>query len=186
MIKTANILKTTAIVTLLSASSLLLAGQHDGAGAEGKHYGDRAGGYQHSQFHGGPMHGERWLAHMGDKLQLSETQKADIKAIADESKAERESLRNASKEARQAEMTAIQARESERTLRKLARKSADARVDMMVHGFEMEKRIDAVLTEEQRDKLAAMKAERKTKMEERRQQRMERHQERMNKGASGQ
>lgn len=180
MIKTANILKTTAFVTLLSASSLLMAGQHDGAGAEGKPHGDRQGGYHHSQHHQGSMHGDRWLAHMGDKLALSEAQKAEIKEITDKSREERDALQEASSKAREAEMNAIHARESERTLRKLARNSADARVDMMVHGFDMEKRIDKLLTQEQRDKLSAMKAERMAKMMERKQQRMERHQEPMN------
>lgn len=184
MIKTANILKTTAFVTLLSASSLLMAGQHDGASAEGKQHGDRQGGYHHYQHGSHGMHGERWLAHMGDKLALTDDQKAKIKEISDKSREEREALREASSKAREAEMNAIHARESEGTLRKLARDSADARVDMMVHGFDMEKRINDVLNQEQRDKLEAIKAERMAKMQERKQQRMEKHQERKDKKAA--
>ena len=73
----------------------------------------------------------------------------------------------------------MQERTSERALRKAVRASADARVDLMLHGFEMEKRIDKVLTDAQRAKLEAMKAERRAKMQEHREKRQERMKERM-------
>lgn len=184
MIKTANILKTTAFVTLLSASSLLMAGQHDGASAEGKPHGYKQGGH-HQFHHAGPgMGGERWLARMGDKLELSDDQKAKIKDISDKSGEKRTALKEASNKAREAEMKAIHGRENEKTLRKLARDSADARVDLMVHGFEVEKRINEVLTQEQRDKLDAIKAERKAKMKEHKTERMEKYRERSGKDSN--
>lgn len=182
MIKTANILKTTAFVTLLGASSLLMAGQHSGDGAEGKHHGGKEGRYHHFHSAERGMHGERWLTHMGEKLELSDAQKEQIKAITDAASAEKKALREASSNAREAEMNAIHNRETEKNLRKLARDSADARVDMLVYGFDTEKRVDAVLTETQRAKLAEIKTERSAKMQEHKERRMEKHRERVNSG----
>ena len=175
MIKTPRILMATALMTVLSGASLALADHHGGPDG-----GQAQGPKPYHQFHqGGPMHPERWLGRLGDQLDLSEAQRDDIKAIIEDGEADGKALRDAAKQAREAEFRAVQERTSERALRKAVRASADARVDLMLHGFEMEKRIDKVLTDAQRAKLEAMKAERRAKMQEHREKRQERMKERM-------
>ncbi|HLS99645.1 MAG TPA: Spy/CpxP family protein refolding chaperone [Porticoccaceae bacterium] len=176
MIKTPRILMATALITALSGATLALADHHGGGDGDRQFHGPKP---YHQFHHGGPMHAERWLGRLGDKLALTEEQKADIKTIIDGGKDERKALKEAADKAREAEFNAIHGREGERTLRKLARASADARVDLMLHGFDTEKRIDKVLTDEQRAKLAEMKAERMARMQEHREKRQERMKEKM-------
>ena len=178
MIKMPRILMTTALVTALSGAGLALAGDdHDGKRDGHKHDAYKAMGHKHP----GAMDGEHWLSRVGDKLSLSDQQKQDIQAIFDAGKEEGKTLREAAGKAREAEMKAVQERADERTLREVAKASADARVDLMLHGFDIEKRIDGVLTAEQRTQLAELKKERKAEMKakmEKRKQHMEQKKER--------
>lgn len=161
MIKMPRILMTTALVAALSGAGLALAGDDD-SDKRGAHKRDA---YKSQNYaHMGAMSGEHWLKRLGDKLSLSDQQKQEIETIFTAGKAEGETLHEAARKAREAEMTAVGARADEGALRNAARASADARVDVMLHGFEIEKRVDKVLTAEQRSQLAELKKEHKAEM----------------------
>jgi Spy/CpxP family protein refolding chaperone len=144
-----------------------------GKGEEGCQHRDKF--MEHHGMHGDHFGSERWLEMMTGKLELSDDQNNQVKSILDATKNESQALRKSMRENMQAERNAVDSDVSERELRKLARETADSRVDLMLFGQSVEGKIRAVLTEEQNAKLDEMKASRKIH----RQERMEKWQQRM-------
>jgi periplasmic protein CpxP/Spy len=133
-----------------------------GVGGPGYHGKTNDGKY------GGPSE-RRWVERMIGKLDLSDEQKAQVKEISDESRDKAKPLMEEMRSGMLKERAALDDGASERALKKLARQSAETRVDLMLIARDTEVRIREILTDEQRQKLDQMKATRKAHMEMRRQ-----------------
>lgn len=99
-----------------------------------------------------------WLqGRMAAQLQLTEAQKASLKAITDKHKASLASKRKAVMDARRAFFTALQNNDSSAdALKTLHRTLSDLTFERMMEGRAMRQEIRAVLTPEQREKAARM------------------------------
>jgi periplasmic protein CpxP/Spy len=159
-----KILATTALVLGMAVSGFGFAEAGDGAGPHG-------GGP-----HGGMMAGQQGHVQerMASKLNLTDEQKKKVEEMRASSKQESQTLRDAMRSHADAERQAVESGAAEAELRSLARKTADARVDMMIFGMKMDKEFRAILTPEQLTQLDQMKAERKARFEEHRKQRQQR------------
>ena len=160
-----NLLAATIMAIGLAVGGTALAGQPDGMGP-------------HPGGPGPMMDGHPGLGnlpeHLVKRLNMTEEQRGELDKLRESSRAKVESLRNTMRENAAAERQAIESGASEKELRKLARKSADAKVDLIVYGKDVEKKIQAILTDEQLAELEKIKAERKARWEERQKERKER------------
>lgn len=131
--------------------------------------GDREhnGGYNHHTKEGRYHESHFWLGKMSDKLNLTDDQKGEIKGILDKGAEDAKPLREAMWEGKKAEREAADAGAKAAELKKLAHKTADARVELMIHGKGIEEEVRAVLTEEQQARLDQLKATRRAHMEAR-------------------
>lgn len=162
-------------VGMASLSAIALAGNPD----RDDDCGPKGGKFMHHRMMG-DMHGpEMRLEHITKRLDLSAEQESQVDKILDEAKVESEPLRERMKAGMEAEREAVEARKPEDELKALARNTADTRVEMMVHGFAVEEKIRAVLTDEQKAELDEMKAKRKAHFQER----MEKFHERKGEGS---
>ena len=118
----------------------------------------------HGELRGSPVHD---IKRMATKLELSTEQQGEIKAIVEKSKEETQVLREKMKANMQAERKAMEAQPSERELKKLARATADSRVDLMMHHFSVEDQVKKVLTKEQSERMQQLRDERKAHFQER-------------------
>ena len=158
---------TAAIMGSVAASGFAVAEYGAGKGGDGE---GRQGGkhmYHHGGMYGGKAGPERWLGHMAEKLELNEAQKAEVKGILEAAKADAQPLRERMRANMKAEREAFESGADEVALKKLARETADTRVELMVHGQALEQKVRAVLTAEQNAELDAHKAKRKAQMEAR-------------------
>jgi len=140
----------------------------EGCSHKGKHMGYHA-------MHGGHSGGERWLEKMTAKLELSDAQKAEVKNILDTAKVDSASLREKLRENMKAERSVMDSEVNEKELRKLAYKTADSRIDLMLFRQATERKVRAQLNEEQNTEFDTLKAKHKVHMQER----MEKWQKRM-------
>jgi Spy/CpxP family protein refolding chaperone len=115
----------------------------------------------------GAMFGERGLNRMASKLNLSAEQRGKIDALMKDAREESSPLRAAMRDNMAAEHKAMASGAGERELKKLAHKSADRRVELMLFGKGVEEKIRAELTDEQRAQLDALKATRQAHRQER-------------------
>ena len=119
--------------------------------------------------HGGEKHGGgRRMEKMAERLDLSDEQRAEMEKIHQSAGESMAPLHEKMKAGMKAEREALENGASEVELEKLAAETAKARVALMIHRRDVKQQVTAVLTEEQKAKLAEMKAERRAKMEERR------------------
>lgn len=144
------------MTTALAIPGMSLADQH---GPHGGHHGDK---WQHH---------EHMLEKMAEKLDLTEEQKAKIKANHEAKRAEHRQMRKELHEVRQEVREALEAGADQATLDKLATKLGSAEIKMMRHRQKMHEQLESILTDEQKAKLEKMHSER-------RQHRMERRKER--------
>ena len=144
---------------------LAQAGDHRGSNGDGGKHGYHHGSH-HDMEHGG-KHGGKMLGRALRKLDLSDEQKAQLKEVREAAQNESKPLRDTMHDQRRAEREALAAGADEKTLKKLARDSADTRVELMLHGREVRERMMAVLTAEQKQQLQEMKAEHEANRAER-------------------
>lgn len=149
------------------AGSLVLAGA---LAAPGMSLASGGGGHHH-----GPHHSKhRMFQHMAEKLELTEGQKAQLKADRDANreaqKAQREKRREIHKQLREA----IESGADQATLDQLGAELGKLQVARMQAMHEQHRQFEAILTDEQKTKLEQMRAERKARWEERRTRRTER------------
>ena len=113
------------------------------------------------------------------ELDLSEAQRGDVRALFEEVRATGNMKRVA--ERRKALNDAVEILADDGEIQNLAYQLGEAEAAAAIERKQLQQKIESVLTDEQRQKLAQLKAERKAKMEERRQhmkERLERHQNR--------
>lgn len=130
------------------------------------------GEYRHhskeSRYHEGSFHESHfWLGKISEKLDLSDEQKGEIKDVLNQAKDEARPLRETLRDSRKAEREAADAGAKASELKKLAHKTADARVELMLHGKTVEGRVRSVLTDDQQAQLDQLKATRRAHMEAR-------------------
>jgi periplasmic protein CpxP/Spy len=119
---------------------------------------------------GGWMHGPGMrIEHLVRKLDLSEDQQARVKEIVANSREKSRPLREAMRTNMQAEREALEAGADSKRLKALAKESAETRVDLMLLARDMKAEIMTVLSDEQKQKVAELEAERKERREQRRQ-----------------
>ena len=140
----------------LTTSGMVLAFQDE----DGGHYG-------HKGHHGGGHHMERMYERMAEKLELTEGQKAQLKADREASKAARKAHRQEAHAVHKQLREAIESGADQATLDALGAKLGQLEVQKMQRRQQMHAQFEAILTDEQKAKLEEMKAERKARYEER-------------------
>ena len=115
---------------------------------------------------GGPHH-ERMFEHLAEKLDLTEGQKAQLKANREAGKearkADREEMRAVHKQLREA----VESGASDESLKELGNQLGQLEVRKMQRMHEKRVQFESILTNEQKAKLEEMKAERKARHEQR-------------------
>ncbi|WP_323844832.1 Spy/CpxP family protein refolding chaperone [Microbulbifer magnicolonia] len=152
------------------ASSLVLAGALAAPGMTLAFGGDN--------HHGGPHHFKgHFFEQMAEELDLTEGQKAQLKANREANrearKAQREQMRALHEQLREA----IDSGADQATLDKLGAELGKLQVAKMQEMQQHRKEFEALLTPDQKAKLEQLKAEREERWKERRQKRAERRQE---------
>lgn len=139
----------------------------------GSEHGRGDGGCRHhgAGHHKGAMFGhrdpERWLGYLDSKLDLSDSQEAEVRTILDSAKASSAPLRQQLREQMRAERDAMESDAPEADIKALARQTADTRVDLMVQMRQAKSEVRNLLTDDQKAKLDDLREERKARMEER-------------------
>ncbi|MFA5632106.1 MAG: Spy/CpxP family protein refolding chaperone [Porticoccaceae bacterium] len=136
------------------------ADRHKGGWHGGKHM-------HHGEMAGAHFYQGRGLERMAKQLELTDAQKEEIKKIVAESRDAAKPLREKLQASMEAERTAFADDSSERELKKLARATADSRVDLMLHHRAAQEKVEQVLNDDQKTRLEQQRAERKAKMAER-------------------
>lgn len=128
-------------------------------------------GYGGPGHHGemfGERHGsQRWLGRMTAKLDLSDSQQAQVREVLDQARKDARALKDEMRANMLAEREAAESGASGKSLKKLAHKTADSRVELMMFAHSVEEKVRAKLTEQQNRELDALKATRKAHREER-------------------
>ena len=136
---------------------------------------------QHSGEHKGGKHGKRGGRHgggkhsmnrMGGKLNLTDDQKAQMKTLREGQKAGKQALREQMQQLRQ-DMQNLDPNDAT-AVAALAARKGELSQQMFTAKSQSRLAFEAILTPEQKAKMAEMKAERKAKRSERMQKRMER------------
>ncbi|WP_066965404.1 Spy/CpxP family protein refolding chaperone [Microbulbifer sp. Q7] len=142
--------------TALSTSGMVLAFPEAGEGHRG-----------HKAHHGGGHHREKMFERMAEELQLTEGQKAQLKADREAGREVRKAQRQAAREARNQLREAVEAGADQATLDALGAKIGQLEVQKVQRMHQRRVQFESILTDEQRVKLAEMKAERKAHHEKR-------------------
>ena len=121
----------------------------------------------HKGHHGGGHHKERMYEHLAEKLDLTEGQKAQLKADREASKEARKAARKEAHEVRQQLREAVEAGADQATLDALGAKIGQLEVQKMQRMHQKRVQFESILTDEQKAKLEEMKAEHKTRHEKR-------------------
>ena len=123
----------------------------------GKHHGGKRGGR-----HGGGMH---MMKRMAKKLGLTDDQKAQMKTMRETQKADNQALRDQMKQLRE-DMQNLDPSDGTAVAAIAARKGELSR-QMFIARSQARVAFESILTEDQKAKLAEMKAKRKARMQER-------------------
>ncbi|WP_299591922.1 Spy/CpxP family protein refolding chaperone [uncultured Microbulbifer sp.] len=140
----------------LTTSGMVLAFPDGGEGHRG-----------HKGHHGGGHHKERMFEHMAEKLDLTEGQKAQLKADREAGKESRKAARKEARELHKQLREAVASGADQATLDALGAKIGQMEVQKMQRMQQKRAQFESILTDEQKAKLDAMKAERKARHEER-------------------
>lgn len=132
----------------------------------------------HKGHHGGGHHKERMYEHLAEKLDLTEGQKAQLKADREAGKEARKAARKEMHEARQQLREAVESGADQATLDTLGAKIGELEVQRAQRMQQRRAQFESILTDEQKAKMEEMKAERKAHFEKR----MERWKEREGEG----
>jgi len=117
--------------------------------------------------HHGP-HGGHFFEHMADELNLTEGQKAQLKANREADRTAGESRREEMRKLRKQLREAIESGADQATLESLGAQLGKLEVAQMQQMQKVRQQFESILTEEQKAKLEQMKAERKARWKERR------------------
>lgn len=148
-----------ALKTLIIVTALVAGGGVAVAGSYGGHERDGCRSEQHGMNQ--EERAEKRLARMTEKLGLTESQQQAIQAIRSEAGPERERIRAAMKENRAALKSLVtDSGASEADIRRLADQQGELMADAIVLRARMKQEMDAVLTDEQRQKAHAWHRER--------------------------
>ncbi|MFV8781845.1 Spy/CpxP family protein refolding chaperone [Microbulbifer sp. SA54] len=126
--------------------------------------------------HGPGHHKHRMLEHMADELDLTEGQRAQLKANRDANKASRAAAREEMHALRKQLMEAIDGGGDQATLDSLGAKLGQLEVAKMQRMHEQRVQLESILTDEQKAKLEEMKAKHEARREQREQRWKERSQ----------
>lgn len=127
---------------------------------------------------GGEEHGPRHHKHkmferMAEKLDLTEGQKAQLKADRDASRDAHMAQRKEMHELREQLREAIDSGADQATLDKLSAELGRQEVAQMQQRRQMQEQFESILTDEQKAKLEELKSERKERWQKRREERQE-------------
>lgn len=134
---------------------------------------DQHGGKQGGRHHPGMM---QMMDRMAEKLQLTEQQREEIRAIHEEYRPRMKELMQATRETRKALHEAKGSGTSQSDVDALAKAQGENHAEMISLRHEIHQRVQTVLTEEQRAQMEEMKENRKDRMKERREKRRHRGQ----------
>lgn len=143
----------------LTTSGMVLAFPDDGEGHRG-----------HKGHHGGGHHKDRMFKHMAEKLDLTEGQKAQLKADREAGKEARKATRKEAREVHKQLREAVESGADQATLDALGAKIGQMEVQKMQRMQQKRAQFESILTDEQKAKLEEMKAERKARHAERMEQ----------------
>lgn len=119
--------------------------------------------------HGPHHHKQRMFEHIADELDLTEGQKAQLKANREASKEAFKARREAMHEAHKALRDAVSSGADQATLDSLGAKIGALEVQKAQEMEKQRTQFEAILTDEQKTRLEEMKAERKERFEKRKQ-----------------
>lgn len=123
---------------------------------------------------GGEGHHKRGFEHIARELQLTEGQKAQLKANRDGTREARKAQREQMNELRKQIHTAIESGADQATVDQLGAELGKLKVQQMQNHYQMRQQFEAILTEEQKAKFEELKAERKEHRMKWRKDRLER------------
>ena len=171
--KKTNVVLATILASVVGFGSAAAIAQGSGDGERqwkqysGEHKGGKRG--KRGGRHGG---GKHMMKRMARHLDLTDDQKAQMKTMRDSQKADSQPLREQMKQLRQ-EVRNIDPNDTT-AVAALAARKGELSQQMFTARNQSRLAFEAILTPEQKTKLAAMKAERQAKREARMQKRMER------------
>ncbi|MFA0810026.1 Spy/CpxP family protein refolding chaperone [Microbulbifer epialgicus] len=125
-------------------------------------------------FGGSEDHHKRGFEHMARELQLTEGQKAQLKANRDGTREASKVQRERLNELRKQIHSAIESGADQANLDQLGVELGRLKVQQMQNHYQMRQQFEAILTDEQKAKLEELKAERKERRMKWREQRRER------------
>ncbi|WP_226664933.1 Spy/CpxP family protein refolding chaperone [Microbulbifer aggregans] len=126
--------------------------------------------------HGPRHHKHRMFEHMADELDLTEGQRAQLKANREANKESHKAARQEMHEVRKQLMEAIDSGADQATLDSLGAKLGQLEVSKMQRMHEQRVQFESILTDEQKAKLEELKAKREEHREKREQRWKERDQ----------
>ncbi|WKD48640.1 Spy/CpxP family protein refolding chaperone [Microbulbifer spongiae] len=112
-------------------------------------------------FGGGEGHHRHGFEHMARELQLTEGQRAQLKSNRESTREARMALRKQLKELRQQIHTAIERSAEQSTLDQFGAELGKLKVRQMQNRYQMRQQFEAILTDEQKAKLAELKDKRR-------------------------
>jgi len=170
--KKTNLVLATVLTTIMGFGSGAAMADDSASGERSwKHHSGKSHGGKHGK-RGGRHGGKHMMMRMAKKLNLTDEQKAQMKSLREAQKGSRQELRTEMKALR-TKMQALDPNDSN-AVDVLAAEKGALTVKMFKARNEARVAFENLLTDEQKVKLATMKAERKARMEERKQKRMER------------
>ncbi|QFT54158.1 Spy/CpxP family protein refolding chaperone [Microbulbifer sp. THAF38] len=119
-------------------------------------------------------HHKRGFEHMARKLELTEGQKAQLKANRDSNSESRNAQRQQLQELRKEIYTALESGADQATLDQLGAELGKLQVQKMQNHFQMRQQFEAILTDEQKAKFEELKEQRKERRVKWREERLER------------
>jgi len=123
---------------------------------------------------GGEGHHKRAYEHIARELQLTEGQKAQLKANRDGTREARKAQREQMNELRKQIHTAIESGADQAAVDQLGAELGKLKVQQMQNHYQMRQQFEEILTEEQKAKFEELKAERKEHRMKWRKDRLER------------
>ena len=123
--------------------------------------------------HGPRHHKHQMFERMAEKLELTEGQKAQLKANREAGRESRMAERKEMRELRDQLREAVDSEADQATLDQLSVELGRLKVAEMQRRKKMQEQFEAILTDEQKAKLEQMKSERKERWQERRAERQE-------------
>jgi len=170
--KKTNLVIASVLASIVGFGSAAAIAQGSGDGERSwKHHSGKHHGGKHGK-RGGRHGGMHMMKRMAKKLELTDAQIEQMKATREAQKVDNQALREEMKTLRTA-MRNVDASDKD-AVEALAKTKGELAEKMFIARSAARAAFEAILTDEQKSKMAKMKAERKARKEERMQKRMER------------